>query len=951
MATNIVFNGATFSIPAEADSGWGDNVSNYLIAIASGSLQKTGGSFNLLAEVDFGTTYGLKTPYVKSRAANPSATGQVRLGNTESISWRNAANSADIALSVNAANQLTFNSNVVVSGLITDADVSASAAIAYSKLNLSNSIVNADINSSANIDYSKLANLPAGELIVGNASNRPTAMTITGDITFDSAGVTTYALDSISDEDISTTANITYTKLDLTGQIQNSDIESLAGISRNKLAALTGNRAMVTDASGFDSWSTTTDTEIGYVSGVTSNIQTQLNDKAPSSTAVTLTGTQTLTNKDYDGGTASNSLRLTVPKNTKTNLDALTRKEATIVYGTDTDKLYVDDGTNLIAVGSGSGSGNINYILNPDAEQGTVGYATYADAAGIAPVDGTGGSPTVTLTASNSLPLVGTNSLIFDKLAGSAQGQGFSYDFTIDKAYQGQMLQINYLALLLQTGYSNGTGVNDSDVLVYVYDKTNGTLIYPSAFKVIVGAYDVPVVAQPLEFQTAINSTSYRLIFHVATTNAAAWTLKLDNFSVGPTLQSSGVPSSDWTSYTPSFQNLGTPTAVDVKWRQNGPNLEIQGRWTNGTVAGGSATWSMPPGLSSSLAVNVVVGDYGHQGSATGSAVVYSKVNNDLRFGMSNWAVEATGTQMSTAGFTTVNVSIPIAGWQSNTIMSQPGSNSEVITQVVSNANQALTANVTDIIFSATPTKDTTGSWNGTTTYKVPVNGDYTFMFCGYLVSGGAGITIYRNGIISNGVTQLSAVRSYSSAVAYNLRAGDLVTFRSDSAVTIGSASFVTIQKTLSGNQQIAASAQVTCSYSSTTATSVANTGLTVIPFPVKEQDTHSAYNTSTGIWTCPANGTYSIKAQIGFTSAAYAVTNYADLQMFKNGVYYRAGGVFYVQAAGTYFLYPGVVNVDLPLVAGDQIQFKAECIRTAGATVLSGSSGGNYMSITRIGN
>jgi len=38
-------------------------------------------------------------------------------------------------------------------------------------------------------------------------------------------------------------------------------------------------------------------TELGYVDGVTSAIQTQLDAKAPSSTAVTLTDTQTLTNK------------------------------------------------------------------------------------------------------------------------------------------------------------------------------------------------------------------------------------------------------------------------------------------------------------------------------------------------------------------------------------------------------------------------------------------------------------------------------------------------------------------------------------------------------------------------------------------------------------------------------------------------------------------------------
>jgi len=38
-------------------------------------------------------------------------------------------------------------------------------------------------------------------------------------------------------------------------------------------------------------------TELGYLDGVTSAVQTQMDAKAPSSTAVTLTGTQTLTNK------------------------------------------------------------------------------------------------------------------------------------------------------------------------------------------------------------------------------------------------------------------------------------------------------------------------------------------------------------------------------------------------------------------------------------------------------------------------------------------------------------------------------------------------------------------------------------------------------------------------------------------------------------------------------
>jgi len=55
-------------------------------------------------------------------------------------------------------------------------------------------------------------------------------------------------------------------------------------------------------------------TELGYVDGVTSAIQTQIDTKAPSSTAVTLTGTQTLTNK-----TLTNPVIASVVNNTLTS--------------------------------------------------------------------------------------------------------------------------------------------------------------------------------------------------------------------------------------------------------------------------------------------------------------------------------------------------------------------------------------------------------------------------------------------------------------------------------------------------------------------------------------------------------------------------------------------------------------------------------------------------------
>lgn len=77
---------------------------------------------------------------------------------------------------------------------------------------------------------------------------------------------------------------------------------------------------------------------------------------------------QALTNKDIDGGTASNTSRLTVPKDTKANLDALTRKEGTILWASDESKFYIDDGSTLVEVGGGAGdllsTNNLSDVAN-----------------------------------------------------------------------------------------------------------------------------------------------------------------------------------------------------------------------------------------------------------------------------------------------------------------------------------------------------------------------------------------------------------------------------------------------------------------------------------------------------------------------------------------------------------------------------------------------------------
>lgn len=180
--TTLTINGASYSYPAVGDAdNWGPKLIAVASALSTSTLQKSGGTFTLTADVDFGATYGLKTAYYKSRGTNPASTGVIRLANAEGIAWRNNANSADKTLTVNASDQLTYGG----------------------------------------------------------------------------------------------------TKLLTSGAIVNADIDAAAAIALSKLAALTASRALVSDGSGVVSVSAVTSTELGYVSGVTSAIQTQIDGKQP----------------------------------------------------------------------------------------------------------------------------------------------------------------------------------------------------------------------------------------------------------------------------------------------------------------------------------------------------------------------------------------------------------------------------------------------------------------------------------------------------------------------------------------------------------------------------------------------------------------------------------------------------------------------------------------------
>jgi hypothetical protein len=249
---------------------------------------------------------------------------------------------------------------------------------------------------------------------------------------------------------------------------------------------------------------------------------------------------------------------------------------------------YIGGSWGSIGGTGGGGGGGINYISdNPDFEAGTTGWATYADAAASTPADGTGGSANITLTASSSSPLRGTQSGLITKDAANRQGEGASYDFTINNADKSKTLSLSF-DLEASSAFVVG---DDSDVQVFIYDVTNTTLITPKV-SAISGTS-----GQFLTTWESTDSTSYRLIFHIATTNASAWTFKFDNVNVGPREVILGPIVQDWQSYTPTFGGIGTPGDVTFWYKQIGDTLYVRGRAEAGTLAASPFTISLPSGF------------------------------------------------------------------------------------------------------------------------------------------------------------------------------------------------------------------------------------------------------------------------------------------------------------------------------------------------------------------
>lgn len=648
-------------------------------------------------------------------------------------------------------------------------------------------------------------------------------------------------------------------------------------ITGNLKINATANRALITNASNQVVQSAVTTTELGLLSGKTN--------------LATLDGTEIFTNKTLTSPT------LTTPLTDVVTLDGQASSPSNPSAGN--YKLFVSDTSQKLTlldstgaettVGSGSGGG-INYIKNPDADVAVTGWSTYLDAAGTSPIDGFGGSPVSTYSRTTTNPLMGAGSFLWTKGAANRQGEGFSYDFDIDPGYRGQQLAINYLQEIVSGTFVTG------DMTVWIYDKTNGVLIQPSAFRV--ESVGIAGPAQPLVFQASSNSTSYRLIFHTATTSALAYSLKFDGFSVGPQIASVGFAGSATAAYVPTVSNLGTGSLSQNggAWRRVGDSVEIEIYTVKDGSAGsgGSAVvWSMPTGMVADLSrMPNSGGSYFAQGFALNSQsgnLLSVLMNGTTSFYLYNSAGQWNGSSFGASAAIAIRVKIPIVGWSSNTITSDSASGRRVATTMTKSGGTYPASSIITA-FSATP-EDTHGEVNlsaGTITVKVPG----TRLFTANVNVTAADNSIWGpqvNGTpIQTWSVDTSAFYKTVTAILPDLKAGDVIGLRNGgsgtAALTAARMSTVLIQ----GPSQIQAAQSIALLYQNTAGTSIPS-GDTIIPYATKIYDnTGGAWNGSS--FTCPAYGIYSVKATANVQNGSYTAGQGHRMYIRRSNVLYLTG-------------------------------------------------------------
>lgn len=594
--------------------------------------------------------------------------------------------------------------------------------------------------------------------------------------------------------------------------------------------------------------------------------------------------------------------------------------------------------------------GTKNYIADRDGTK--IGkWVTYADAAQTNPVDGTGGAPASTFAVSTDSTMRGVTNFLWTHSAANRQGEGFSYDFIIDPADRGKVLQCSFEYLI-----SSGTYA-DNDMSFWIYDVTNAVLIQPAPYLL---KNSTIIEKFAFEFQSASNSSSYRLIAHVDTATATAYTIRFGNWLLGPQAKLYGSAITDWVSYTPTGTWV-TNTTYTGKYRRVGDSLEVIARVTLTGAPTGSFTLNLPsgfvidltktPGGASNQSEGLGIADFNVAGVRYVGAVGINDtssimINSHGAGGVVNATIPGTFASGSVIEMTFM---VPIQGWSSSQVFSQDA-DVRVVAALIGGGAAAASAN-NPIIYS-TIGMDTHGAYSTSTgKYTAPVNGFYNINATGdgtaaagtvYYISVNGNTTAgYNRPIIAY---QEVVNQGFSGSGKVYALTGQTIDIRAtNNTGSYGTNATFQIER-ISGPSQIAASESVSALYTGAPPTGTLNGSLNNVTFGTKVKDSHNAMSGAT--YTVPVSGTYSISATVAIIGTR-VLGSTDQLNIVVNGSsiasnIQNAGG-----AIGTQYPLSSVLSY--PILAGQTVTIQVAT--TATTPSYDSTASRAYFSIIRTGN
>lgn len=625
------------------------------------------------------------------------------------------------------------------------------------------------------------------------------------------------------------------------------------------------------------------------------------------------------------------------------------------------------------------------------------------------PKTGTGGSASSTFTTSSSSPLGDTNSFLWTKSANNRMGEGWSFDFTLDAQDKAKVMQISAKYLLSSGTFAAQTGAPGayvpSDMVFWVYDVTNSTMIQPSSISFLSNSTGIADTFNAT-FQTSATGTSYRLICHTYSVSASAYTLQLDTISVSPSTYVYGTPISDWQSYTMAItDSLGAnvksaaPAVNTARWRRVGANIEVEFGYyhtaTLGTSGTGQYQFHLPTGL---LTDSGIVSGAGNSSSAFGTIDCDIGGAGRIRFAASgsaglNYVVASVGIPDSTTAYSTyigatsggsgtsyhtgqANVayagrfSIAVQGWSSS-VQTSDTTDTRIVAAYGVNQTPTGTLNAGWNVTKFVTVKDTHSGYSASTgLYTVTIPGFYEVMgqmevgaasvAIGNTVAAGVGVNgsiMHTNYFRVQNTSNLGNQCGVTGTVYVN--AGDTIGVYCWTNVTTPayassfSGSSFSIKR-ISGPSAIAATESINTRATNAVATTIATSGDTLIPHLLTSgvtYDTHGGWSAS--IYTVQTAGKYRINAKIRLTdSQAFTVQDYIGLYAkIDNSTYYVLGSFFapVTQTQNTGPCIGGAVT--LYLTAGQTIRIVTNGTMAATKTTIVSQTNYNSCEIERIGN